>query len=71
MQSPSIDSEKLVNGSKAGPRASHQVLEPTDPPVDYESVARMKPIAERFISDLGVDRSCVFLRLCRRTASEC
>jgi len=43
--------------------ARHQVLEPTDPPVDYESVARMKPIAERFISDLGVDRSCVFLTL--------
>jgi hypothetical protein len=41
--------------------ASNQVLEQTDRPVDVESVTRMKPIAERFISDLDVDRSCVFL----------
>src|SRR5262245_41167568 len=46
-----------------GAASNNQVLEETDPPVDYESVARMKPIAERFISDLGVDRSCVFLTL--------
>jgi hypothetical protein len=41
--------------------ASTRLFEPADSPVDYESVARMKPIAEKFISDLGVDRSCVFL----------
>lgn len=41
--------------------ASNQLFEQTDPTVDYERVARMKPIAEKFISDLGVDRSCIFL----------
>ena len=41
--------------------ATSQLFEQSDTPVDYESLARMKPIAEKFISDLGVDRSCVFL----------
>ncbi len=41
--------------------ASNRLFEQTDSPVDYASVARMKAIAEKFVSDLGVDRSCVFL----------
>ena len=41
--------------------ASNRLFEQTDPRVDYDGLTRMKPIAEKFISDLGVDRSCVFL----------
>ena len=40
--------------------ASNRLFEQPDSPVDYGTIARMKPIAEKFISDLGVARSCVF-----------
>ena len=41
--------------------ANNQSFKQADAPVDYEMLARMKPIAEKFISSLGVERSCVFL----------